>query len=156
MELKKLKPTIHESAEKLLSLMGLSGNVSVEQNEDVYNVQVETESAGILIGRRGETISAFQLILRQIIYSSLKKDDTTPPFKVTVNVGDWLEKREVSIRSLVQDAIERTKASGEPQYIYDLTSYERRLAHMIVSEVEGVVSESEGEGRERHLIVKSS
>src|SRR3989344_2264810 len=82
---------IQEEAQNLLELLGVKGSVEVAQDteNELFNVQIETDQAAILIGHRGETLGAFQLILRQIVYTAIQTG-----IQIVVNIGDWRAKRE--------------------------------------------------------------
>ncbi|OGY09381.1 MAG: hypothetical protein A2700_01860 [Candidatus Blackburnbacteria bacterium RIFCSPHIGHO2_01_FULL_44_64] len=142
---------IRSEAERILELVGIQGSVEVTQDmeNELYTVQVDTDQAAILIGHRGETLASFQTVLRQVVYQQ-----TSLAARVVVNVGDWRDKREEVVRSLASSAAGKVRATSIPQHLYDLSPSERRVVHMMFSEDPGVVSESEGEGRERHLVLK--
>ena len=142
---------IQEEAQNLLELLGVKGSVEVAQDteNELFNVQVETDQAAILIGHRGETLGAFQLILRQIVYTAIQTG-----IQIVVNIGDWRAKREGTLRALANNAASRAKATGELQHLYDLSPSERRFVHVELSEDPEILTESEGEGRDRHLVVK--
>ena len=141
---------IKSTAEELLSLLGAEGTVTVSEDKEneAYNVDVEAEEAGILIGHHGDTIDALQLVLNQSLFSKLDGK------RVVLNIGNWRERRKETILSLADNIVARVLETGEPQPIYDLTPSERRTVHMHLSENTDIVTESEGEGRDRHLVVK--
>ncbi|MBI2267908.1 MAG: KH domain-containing protein [Candidatus Blackburnbacteria bacterium] len=143
---------IQEVAQNFLDLVGINGAVRVSGEEDSYRVQVESDEAGILIGRRGETVAALQLVIKQVVYNRVGKN--VDKFHLIVNVGDWQERREDVLRSLAMSAVTKVKATNEPCHIYDLSPSERRFVHILLSEDQSVSTESEGEGRDRHLVVK--
>jgi len=140
-----------ETAETLLNLLGIKGKVEVAEDKEneALAVNIETEEAGILIGRHGETISAFQVVLGQIL-----QRQTGEWQRVLVDTGDYRTKQQEMLKSMAEQAAERVKQTGNPYTIYDLTSSQRRFVHMILSEDPQIITESEGEGRERHLVVK--
>jgi spoIIIJ-associated protein len=142
---------IQQTAQTLLDLMGIQGELSIaedKENEAVV-VTIDTEDAGILIGRHGETISAFQLILNQIINRGSENWQ-----RILVDCGDYRTRQEESLRNLAASTAEQVKESGEPKALYDLTPAQRRIVHMVLSEDPDIITESEGEGRERHLVVR--
>lgn len=141
------------AAEELLSKIGVEGSTEVRRDEenDAYIVQIETEQAGILIGHRGETLSAFQLILKQVIFSEITDEGG---FNLVVNVGDWRDKREETLKGIALGAVSKVRNTGIPQHIFELSPSERRFVHLLLEQEEGIVTESEGEGRDRHLVVK--
>lgn len=146
------KDLIQEAAQELLVLMGTKA--LVETNEDVegqsFVVNIKTdEETGLLIGRRGETLSSFQTILSLLVRQRVGDWE-----RVVVNVGDWREKEEERLKVLAQGAAERAKENKEPQPLYNLTASQRRIVHLFLSEDESVETESVGEGEERYLVVK--
>ncbi|MBI4029532.1 MAG: KH domain-containing protein [Candidatus Blackburnbacteria bacterium] len=138
-------------AEELLNLTGIEGSVEVSEDKEngFVNVQIETEQAGVLIGHRGETLSSLQTILRQIAFNR-----SGEAANILVNVGDWKSKREETLKNIAQTAVSKAKNTGVAQHIYDLTPAERRFVHIFLADEGEVVAESEGEGRERHLVIK--
>lgn len=146
--------------EDLLERLGIMGTVDVSSAGDgTCRVQIESEEAGILIGRRGETIGALQSIVEQIVYNrkQIVQDKGAlglGEFHLVLDVGDWRERREDVLRSLALGAVAKVKETHEAQHIYDLSPSERRFVHILLSSEPGVVTESEGEGRDRHLVIK--
>lgn len=156
---------IQKTAEELLGLMGLDASVKVKEDKKdkqslsangLILVDVEAEDAGIFIGRHGETIQAFQLILNQIVYSELREAGNQEDAwkQIIVNCGDYRQRQEEGLRNLAFSAAARAKETGKPQSLYDLTAAQRRVVHLALSDDLEVTTESEGEGRERRLVVK--
>lgn len=145
-----LQKQVQEIATSLLTLIGIQGEIDVSQDEsETLIVSISTEQAGILIGRHGETISAFQLILNQIIFKQ-----TGEWMRVIVNCGDYQERQKEMMFNLARTTAETVRDTGKPQPLYDLTANQRRLVHMALAEDSYVATKSEGEGRERHLVVE--
>lgn len=142
---------IKSVAQELLAMLLVEGSVEVTEDKEneVFNVQIETDQAGILIGHRGETLSSFQIILKQIVFNQGLADA-----RLVVNVGDWKDKREETLKAIAQSAVSKVRNMGTPAHIYDLSPADRRFVHILLSEEPEVVTESEGEGRDRHLVVK--
>lgn len=142
---------VKDSAETLLDLLGIKGEVSVadDKENEALAVNISTEEAGILIGRHGETISAFQLVLNQII-----QKQTGEWQRVLVDTGDYRTKQEDMLKNMAMSAADRVKQTGNPYSLYDLTPGQRRYVHMILGQDPQILTESEGEGRERHLVIK--
>lgn len=144
---------VKEEAEGLLSRLGLTGEVRVEEDaeQEAIKVYIDTPQASILIGRHGETLSSFQLILSQIVYSSIQKDGSR---RILVDSGDWRSRQEESLKNLALDTAAKVAESGEPHPLYNLRAEERRIVHMVLTDHPDVVTESEGEGRDRHITIK--
>lgn len=143
-ELKKL-------TDELLSLMSTkaSAEVSFDKANESYVVNINGgDEAGLLIGKKGETLLSIQTLLGVLL-----KQKTGEWLRVTVNVGDYLEKEEEYLKNLALGAASRAKETKEPQSLYNLKANQRRIIHMILSEDSEVVTESMGEGEERYLVV---
>jgi spoIIIJ-associated protein len=142
---------VESVTKELLDLLGIKSQITSvdwDKSEGLYKVQIEAQDAGILIGRHGETLNAFQTIIRQIVYLKTKEN-----VRILVNIGDWRQKREEVLRKIAQDAREKAK-EGQPQHIYDLSPAERRFIHLLFSNDPEFTTESEGEGRSRHIVIK--
>lgn len=144
---------LSETALELLKLMGTSATPSVayDQENDAFVVTIESlEETGLLIGRKGDTLSGIQTILGVLL-----KQKTGEWRRVVVNVGDYREKEEDYLRNLALTTATRAKETNEPQSLYNLNPGQRRIVHMVLAEDSSVVTESLGEGNERYLVVKS-
>ncbi len=139
---------IQQTSEELLGLMGVKAQVVVEENDGAYLVQVESPETGILIGYHGETLTALQLILGQITYKR-----TGEWLRLTVNIGDYTQKRQEQLRQMVDSLVEKVKEQKTSETLPYLNARERRYIHMYLQAVDGVKTESVGEGRERRLVI---
>lgn len=140
---------IEEIAQDLLARLGVETTVSVEESEGVFNIQLETDQPGILIGYHGETLAAIQLMVGMIAWRKL--DEWT---KVLVNVGDYRQKRKESLERMAQSAAQKAKFSGQPQALPPISAFERRIIHLALSSDSEIETVSEGEGANRHVVVK--
>ena len=142
---------VEEETKKLLDLMRVE--VGLEVNEDKENdgitVQLTTEEPGILIGFHGETLAAFQLILGLIVNKKLEEWT-----RVLVNVNDYRQKREESLRMVALNAAQKVKFSNEAVVLTNLSPAERRIIHLTLADHPDVESLSEGQGQERRLVIK--
>lgn len=141
---------VRSTAEELLSLVGIVGSVAVSEEEDARSVCIETDSVAMLIGRHGETISSFQYLLGQLLGQK-----TGEWKRVMVDCGDYRQRQEELMKNLALSTAQRAKETGQPQPIYDLTPGQRRQIHVLLADDPEVQTRSEGEGRDRHLIVES-
>jgi len=142
---------VEKEVKKLLGLMKVK--VGVEVGEDKENeaiaVQLTTEEPGILIGFHGETLAAFQLLLSLIV--NKKFDQWT---RILVNVNDYRQKREESLRMVALNAAQKVKFSNEAVVLTNLSPAERRIVHLTLADHPDVESVSEGQGNERRLVIK--
>lgn len=126
--------------------------VTITQDDtQTYQVDLKLsdQDTGILIGYHGDTIAALQLILALLFY---KQSGSWS--RLIVNIGDYRQKRQESLEKMAQDTVQRVKFSGESIALFNLNPFERRVVHMCLADHPDVLTASEGEGRNRHLIVK--
>jgi spoIIIJ-associated protein len=145
---------LQKLTDELLVLMSTKAKaqVSFDKENDCYLVGIEGgEETGLLIGKKGETLSSIQTIL-----GILLKQKTGDWARISVNVGDYLEKEEDYLKNLAVNAASRAKETGEPQNLYNLKPAQRRIVHMSLTEDKEITTESVGEGEERYLVVKSN
>lgn len=142
---------VEKAAKKLLTLMGSAAKVEAAEDKENEAVLVNLESAeetGLLIGRHGETILSLQTVLGMMI-----RQETGEWVRILVNIGDWREKEESHLEELASQAAERAKETGTPQTLYNLSSSQRRTIHLFLSKDAQIKTESQGEGKERFLVI---
>ncbi len=119
----------------------------IQQNEAVV-LKVEGEKAGTLIGRRGETMEALSYL------ASLAANRTGGDYlKLGLDVAGYRSKRESDLASLAHRIGARVLKNGRSQELEPMNPYERRIIHSAISEMEGVHSESRGEGADRRVVI---
>lgn len=141
---------IKQTTEEMLQQMDLAAAVMVTPSEEgVYLINVETEESGLLIGYHGETLSAFQLLLGQIVTKQVGEW-----VRIVVEVGDYRAKREEQLQQMALSYADQVVATGQPIALPFLPPIERRIVHMALQGHAEVMTESEGEGNFRKLIIK--
>ncbi len=142
---------IKSETESLLNDLGFAAEVEVQPEPELslVNIQIESPEAASLIGFHGENLQAVQLVLSFMVHRALGEWT-----RVNVNVGDYRQKREEQLTKLAQNLAMKAKFSGEVQSIPNLTAAERRIVHLALADSPDVVTESEGEGRQRVLTIK--
>ncbi len=141
--------TVEELIEKFFSLLEIEGTFTVEQNEDILDVVMETKDSGMVIGYHGEILESLQLILSLAIAKKLDRF-----MRVSIEVGGYKKSRTEYLEKLAIQAKEKALAENQEQVLVSLKSWERRIVHLFLQNDDEVVSESAGEGKERVLIVK--
>ncbi|OGG06768.1 hypothetical protein A2872_00865 [Candidatus Gottesmanbacteria bacterium RIFCSPHIGHO2_01_FULL_42_12] len=140
---------IKKAAEELLGNLQIEATVDVVPVEEVYQVNVQTEESGLLIGYHGETLSSFQLILGLMTYKKLGEW-----IKIIVEVGDYRAKKMESLAALAVSYADRAIAENSPIALAPMSPFERRAVHMALSDRTDVEAISEGEGDMRHIVIR--
>lgn len=145
-----LATLVKSNTEEILKKLGFQTSAKVSPLENGgFSVQIECAEPNFLIGYHGQTLSALQLITS---LSVQKETGTWTP--IVLNVGDYRERREEQLRHLALSIAQRVRFSGQLQTIGRLTAAERRIVHLTLAGDEMVESFSEGEGSDRHLVVR--
>ena len=144
-----------EVVQSLLDGMGLDAEVEVRpvspdaaQNGFVACVNVVGEDLGILIGRRGETLSALQFVTNLILGKRLRRWA-----KVQVDVENYRVRREQTLRGLAQRVAARVQETGLPFTLEAMPANERRIVHLALANHPAVATASYGEGDQRRVVI---
>lgn len=141
---------IKEEGEELLSKLGLKGNIEVSSSDEGYIATIDTgEDNALLIGKHGNTLSSFELILALIVANKLGDFR-----RITVEVGSYRAEREQYLETLADKLKEEVIMSGYEKQVRGLKPWERRYVHLYLEKDEKVTTESIGEDRDRTLIIK--
>ena len=134
----------------ILEGMGV-GDISVSVSEDDEGVVAQLDCGndyGYIIGRRGETLDAIQYLTRLVIN---KGNDSYK--RVSINAGNYREKREETLRELAKKNAARVKKYGRNVSLDPMNPYERRIIHTTIQEIEGVDSHSVGSESDRRVVI---
>jgi len=138
---------VKEISEHTVSLLGMKSDVSVSAEEGHIKVSIDSEDSALLIGYRGESLFALRHILSLLCRESLPEGTS-----FTVDVGGYLKGREKRIEQMVEEAAATAKETGKAQSLPSMNAYERMIAHQKASSL-GVVSQSEGTGQNRQVVI---
>ncbi|PIQ71960.1 hypothetical protein COW57_02820 [Candidatus Roizmanbacteria bacterium CG17_big_fil_post_rev_8_21_14_2_50_39_7] len=143
------KQVVQAETEALLKKIVLQYTLEVIEDQGAFQIIVKTEEAPTLIGRHGETVRSFQKILEVVLFQLFKE-----PVRILINVNDYREKQTERLNEMAREYAQKTLDSKTAGYINDLSSYERRIIHqLITTEYPDLTSYSVGEGRDRQLVV---
>jgi len=121
----------------------------VEGEENQVLVSLTVVRPGALIGLRGRNLAAIQLVL-----SLMVKVKFGEWVRVLLDINNYREEQKTRLQEMARDLAKRVMETGKSAEMMVMSSYERRLCHMAIQEIEGISSESESEGEMRHLVIK--
>jgi len=143
------KQVVQAETEALLKKIVSQYTLEVTEDTCAFQIVIKTEEAPSLIGRHGETVRSFQKILEVVLFQLFKE-----PVRILINVNDYREKQTERLNEMAREYAQKTLDSKTAGYINDLSSYERRIIHqLITTEYPDLTSYSVGEGRDRQLVV---
>ncbi|HWB39283.1 MAG TPA: R3H domain-containing nucleic acid-binding protein [Candidatus Saccharimonadales bacterium] len=137
--------------EDMLSFFGLNTDVHATSDDEVIQLNVpSTHMNGFLIGGRGENMRSFQYLT-----STALKNNGFEHHRVSVDVADYKKQRADRLRERAEEWVKQVKDSGEPMDLQPMNASDRRIVHQLAADY-GLTSESEGEGRDRHIVLKKN
>lgn len=135
--------------EDLLSFFGLNTDVHATSDDEVIQLNVpSTHLNGFLIGQRGENMRSLQYLTS----TALKNNEFTNT-RVNVDIADYKKQRADRLRERAEEWVKKVRDGGEPMGLKPMNAADRRVVHKLAAEY-GVESESDGEGRDRHIVLK--
>lgn len=135
--------------EDLLSFFGVNLDVYATRDDEVIQLSVpSTQLNGFLIGQRGENMRSLQYLV-----STALKNNGYEYTRVNVDVADYKRHRADRLATTAEEWIKKVKDSGEPMELKPMNAADRRIVHQVASDA-GLTTESVGEGRDRHIILK--
>lgn len=132
----------------IISFFGENIDVEAGVEGDVIELYVESsDSNSILIGRNAETLRSLQYL----VSTALRNKDASLT-RVNIDIADYKKQREEKIAEKARGWIEEVRATGN-SHIARINAADRRIVHRVASEYSDIRTYSEGEGRDRHIII---
>jgi spoIIIJ-associated protein len=147
---------VQKTIDELLGLLGVDGSavlqpppaVEGEEPTESISFNIEGDDLGILIGRRGQTLSCLQYIVRLII--GHQKKSWLP---VIIDVEGYKQRRYQALQVFARQMAEQVNAKKMSFTLEPMSAYERRIIHLALAEHEDVVTESIGQGESRRVVI---
>jgi len=138
--------------QEVIEKMGVQDvKFSAVQKGEATIIRLDGEKMGALIGRRGETMESLSY-LASLVANRLEGDY----IKLGLDVAGYRDKRESDLTALAQRIGAKVRRTGRSFAMEPMNPYERRIIHSAIGKMEGVRSESKGEGRDRRVVIYST
>jgi spoIIIJ-associated protein len=132
----------------IISFFGENIEVTATQEEDIIELYVETSDLNsILIGRNAETLRSLQYIV-----STALRNKNAELIRVNVDIADYKKQHEEKVAEKARGWIEQVRATGD-SYIAHINAADRRIVHQVATEYADIRTYSEGEGRDRKIVI---
>lgn len=145
---KELK-TVEKVVEEMFAELEIDGTFTVEANDEIVDIMMDTRDTGIVIGYHGEILESLQLVLSLAIAKKLDRF-----VRISVEVDGYKKNRTDYLEKLAMQVKEKALSENKEQVLMSLKSWERRIIHLFLQDDDQVMSESSGEGRDRVLLIK--
>ena len=135
--------------EELLDIYDLDGDIDIDVRQGRAYLEISSDKdSNLRLISEPDTVEALQELTRLAVQVK-----TTSFSRLILDVGGSRQKRVDELTRIVNKVIDKVRESGEQAPLKPMSSYERKVAHDIIAEA-GLTSESEGEGRDRHIVIK--
>jgi len=145
--------TTSEVIDKIISLLGVDvvSTLTQVEREDLGGpvFEIEGDDAGLLIGRRGDTLKALQFLVKYLVSQKLDAN-----VNILVDVEGYQDRRYQSLMSMARRVAQRVADSGRPITLEPMPPNERRIVHMALADHHRVTTESTGSGSSRQVVVQ--
>lgn len=136
--------------QELLDKMGVNGTVYAFENEEGIKLKMDSDTDGLLIGRRGETLDALQYIVSLYENKDRKENGYR---RISIDTEGYRARREDTLRRLARRNALKVAKSGRSFAMEPMNPYERRVIHSALQSFRGVTTHSEGEEPNRRVII---
>ncbi len=136
--------------QELLNRMGVNGTVSAFENEEGIKLKIDSDTDGLLIGRRGETLDALQYIVSLYENKDRKENGYR---RISIDTEGYRARREDTLKRLARRNALKVAKTGRSFAMEPMNPYERRVIHSALQNFRGVTTHSEGEEPNRRVII---
>lgn len=137
-----------EALQKMADLITEDASVTADTEADRLTLSIEGGNAGILIGRKGQTLDAMQFLTDKIIN---RKSEAR--VRVKVDIEGYMETRKANLRHLAYKMADKAKKTGRPATINQMSAQDRRIVHLALKDDNKVRTQSMGDGYYRRLVI---
>ncbi len=135
--------------QEIIQKMGISSTVIIEETKKQVVFHIETEKAGLVIGKHGKVLNALQSLAQVLLHHHAKTK-----FNAVVNVGDYRERREDALRELAERTAAKVRRTKQPVFLEPMPASERKQIHFYLSKDDAIATHSEGTEPHRYLVVE--
>jgi spoIIIJ-associated protein len=143
-----LAPKAKELLSGILRRMSFECQVAAQETPEKIILNIEGDSSGLLIGKRGQNLDAIQYILSKAI----NRADTERKM-IMVDSEAYRKRREESLLNLAEKIREKVKKTNKPVSLSHMNAHDRRIIHLALQEDAALVTKSRGEGEYRKILI---
>jgi len=150
-DVQKIKEIVSTFFQKTtIEVLNISVNLnSQEENKEVVNLEVKLSEPQILIGEKGQTLFEAQRLLKIILNKKLQNN-----FYLNLDINDYKKKKTEYLKEIAKDLANEVSVTKKEKILIPMSAYERRIIHAELSQRQDVLTESHGDGPDRHIIIK--
>ena len=140
---------IKDYLKQVINNLGMEVNFEVTNDLERTTIKMYSDNNPILIGKNGQTIKSLEILVRQMLLSKYQIH-----FKVSLDVENYKAKKERNLERMAKQMAKEVVSTKMEIKLDNMSSYERRIIHNVLTDFKGVKTESEGEEPNRHVVIK--
>lgn len=146
----KIKEIIEEFFQKMtISPLSVEVDKAIEGDRDIVNLDINLEEPQILIGEKGQTLFEIQHLLRSVLIKKIQKI-----FYLNLDINGYKKSKIEYLKKIAKELADEVFLTKIEKALSPMSAYERRVIHAELSQRIDVVTESQGEGLDRHIVIK--
>jgi len=119
------------------------------ENKDLVNLEVDLSEPQILIGEKGQTLFEAQRLLKIILNKRLEK-----VFYLNLDINNYKKKKAEYLKEIAKELANEVEITKKEKILMPMSAYERKIIHAELAQRSEIITESCGEGTERHIVIK--
>lgn len=136
--------------EDIISFFGANLDVRASADDEMIELSVpNTYLSNLLIGRNGEVLRSLQTLTRGALFAKNAELD-----RVNIDIADYKKRRNDQLAKQAEGWAQEVRSTGEPMELKPMNAAERFVVHKVLSDFDDLSTDSEGEGRERHIVLR--
>lgn len=152
-DIKKIKEAAEEFFQKMtIGPLLIEVNKAVTENpeiSEVVDLSISAEEPQILIGEKGQTLFEIQRLLRAILTKKIQKI-----FYLNLDINRYKQSKIEYLKKIAKEAADEVSLTKEEKTLFPMPAYERRIIHAELSQRTNIITESQGEGANRRIVIK--
>lgn len=155
-DIKKIKEVVEEFFQKMTTTPSSieADFISAKEDDkkiinDVVDLNITLEEPQILIGEKGQTLFEIQRLLRAVLTKKIEKI-----FYLNLDINEYKQSKIEYLKKTAKEMADEVSLTKEEKALFPMPAYERRVIHAELSQRADITTESQGEGIDRHIIIK--
>ena len=140
---------VKDYLKEVINNLGLEVNYENKNKEGRKIIKMYSDNTQIFIGHNGQTIQALETLAKEKVLL-----ETGVYFRLTLDVDNYKEKKDAHLEHLAKMTAKDVVTTGTPAVMENMTSYQRRIIHNVLTDFKGVKTHSEGDEPNRHVIIE--
>jgi spoIIIJ-associated protein len=134
--------------EKIIETLSVDAEVTVQQADNQSTINIKGADAGIIIGKRGQTLEAIQYLVDKVVNKQCGKG-----IRIIIDIEGYIETRKSELKEIASSLAEKTLQTGKPSTMNRMNAHDRRVVHVALKNNRSVRTQSVGGGYYRKLII---